>query len=217
MYEHKEFPKVFIINHPLVQHKLSMMRMKECIQQDFKSALHEISLLMGYELTRWLPLGEQTIETPIQKMNAPVIEGKRPAIVPILRAGLGMSEGLQALMPSSPVGHIGLYRDHETHKPVEYLVKLPDVKDRHFILVDPMLATGNSAAYAVDVLVKNGVDKDNISFMALLGAPEGITTFRQQYPDLPIYIAALDEKLDDNAYIIPGLGDAGDRLFGTAA
>lgn len=215
MYEHSQFPKVFMVNHPLVQHKLTKMRDKACNQEGFRAALHEISLLMGYEITRWLPLGEAIIETPIQKMHAPVIEGKRPAIVPILRAGLGMSEGLQALMPTSPIGHIGLYRDEKTHEPVEYLVKLPDAKDRHFILVDPMLATGNSARYAVDVLVKNGVDKDNISFMALLGAPEGIKTFREHYPDLPIYIAALDEKLNEKAYIIPGLGDAGDRLFGT--
>jgi len=212
MYEHSQFPKVFMINHPLVQHKLSKMRDKSCNQEGFRSALHEISLLMGYEITRWLPLGEAVIETPIQKMHAPVIEGKRPAIVPILRAGLGMSEGLQALMPTAPVG---LYRDEKTHEPVEYLVKLPDAKDRHFILVDPMLATGNSAAYAVDVLIRHGVDKGNISFMALLGAPEGITTFREHYPDVPIYIAALDEKLNEKAYIVPGLGDAGDRLFGT--
>lgn len=215
MYEHSQFPKVFMINHPLVQHKLSKMRDKSCNQEGFRSALHEISLLMGYEITRWLPLGEAVIETPIQKMHAPVIEGKRPAIVPILRAGLGMSEGLQALMPTAPVGHIGLYRDEKTHEPVEYLVKLPDAKDRHFILVDPMLATGNSAAYAVDVLIRHGVDKGNISFMALLGAPEGIITFREHYPDVPIYIAALDEKLNEKAYIVPGLGDAGDRLFGT--
>ena len=215
MYEHPEFKNLFIVDHPLVQHKLSMMRSKTCAQKQFRSALKEISLLMGYEITRNLPLTDRDIETPIKMMKAPVLYGDRPAIIPILRAGLGMSEGLNELMPSAAIGHIGLYRDHETHKPHEYLVKLPSAKNRPFILVDPMLATGNSAAHAVDVLVKHGVDVKNISFLALVGAPEGVRTFRQTYPDLPIYIAALDEKLDQNAYIVPGLGDAGDRFFGT--
>lgn len=215
MYEHKEFAKLFILDHPLIQHKLSMMRFKGCEQKLFRSALKEISLLMGYEITRHLPMTTREIETPIQLMKAPVLAGDRPAIVPILRAGLGMSEGLNELMPSAAIGHIGLYRDHETHQPCEYLVKLPAPKNRPFILVDPMLATGNSAVHAVDVLVKHGVKVENISFMALVGAPEGVATFRKSYPDLPIYIAALDEKLNEQAYITPGLGDAGDRLFGT--
>ncbi len=215
MQEHPDFKKLYIINHPLVQHKLSMMRFKGTTQKQFRAALKEISLLMGYEITRHLPMTTREIETPVQLMKAPILEGERPAIVPILRAGLGMSDGLQELMPSAPIGHIGLYRDHDTHQPVEYLVKLPTIKKRPFILVDPMLATGNSAAYAVKVLEKNGVATKDISFMALVGAPEGVATFRKQYPDLPIYIAALDDKLNENAYIVPGLGDAGDRLFGT--
>lgn len=215
MYEHKDYPGLFIISHPLVQHKLSMMRFKGTSMEHFKAALREISLLMGYEITRHLPLTTREIETPMQIMKAPILDGERPAIVPILRAGLGMSEGLSELMPSAPVGHIGLYRDHDTHQPVEYLVKLPMIKKRPFILVDPMLATGNSAVYAVEVLEKNGVDKKDVSFMALVGAPEGVKTFRASYPDIPIYIASLDDKLNEDAYIMPGLGDAGDRLFGT--
>ncbi len=215
MYEHQDFPNLFITDHPLIQHKLSMMRFKGCEQKQFRAALKEISLLMGYEVTRGLALTTRQIETPIQMMDAPVLDGDRPAIVPILRAGLGMSEGLNELMPSAVIGHIGLYRDHETHEPVEYLVKLPKAKNRKFFLVDPMLATGHSGAYAVDVLVKHRVKPENIIFMALVGAPEGVKAFRAKYPDVPIYMAALDEKLNENAYIVPGLGDAGDRLFGT--
>ncbi|MFP4313503.1 MAG: uracil phosphoribosyltransferase [Alphaproteobacteria bacterium] len=215
MYEHKDFPNLFIINHPLVQHKLSMMRFKGCEQMQFRSALKEISLLMGYELTRNLPLTSREIETPLQLMKAPVLDGDRPAIVPILRAGLGMSEGLNELMPSAAIGHIGLYRDHETLEPKEYLVRLPQPKNRPFILVDPMLATGNSGVHAIDVLVKNGVKSENITFMALVGAPEGVKVFHDAYPQVKLYMAALDEKLNEKAYIVPGLGDAGDRLFGT--
>lgn len=215
MYAHKDFKNLFITDHPLIQHKLSMMRFKGCEQKQFRAALKEISLLMGYEITRDLPLTTRQIETPMEMMNAPVLDGDRPAIVPILRAGLGMSEGLNELMPSAVIGHIGLYRDAETHEPVEYLVKLPKPKNRKFYLVDPMLATGHSGAYAVDVLVKNGVKPENISFMALVGAPEGVTAFRKKYPELPIYMAALDDRLNEKAYIMPGLGDAGDRLFGT--
>ena len=215
MYEHKEFKNLFITDHPLIQHKLSMMRFKGCEQKQFRAYLKEISLLMGYEVTRNLALTTRKIETPIQLMDAPVLDGDRPAIVPILRAGLGMSEGLNELMPSAVIGHIGLYRDAVTHEPVEYLVKLPSVKNRKFILVDPMLATGHSGAYAADVLVKHGVKPENILFMALVGAPEGVQTFRKKYPDVPIYMASLDEKLNEKAYIVPGLGDAGDRLFGT--
>lgn len=215
MKEHCDYKKLYLIDHPLVQHKLSMMRREESTQKQFRAALREISLLMGYEITRNLAMTTQTIQTPICAMEAPVLDGKRPAIIPILRAGLGMSEGLQELMPSSPVGHIGLYRDEETHEPVEYLVKLPGDKNRDFILVDPMLATGNSAVHAVDVLIKNGVALERIIFMALLGAPEGVKTFRKAFADIPIYIASLDERLNEKAYIVPGLGDAGDRLFGT--
>jgi uracil phosphoribosyltransferase len=215
MKEHRDYKKLYMVDHPLVQHKLSMMRDKECCQKQFRAALREISLLMGYEISRNLPMTTKQIMTPICAMDAPVLEGNRPAIVPILRAGLGMSEGLQELMPSSPVGHIGLYRDEETHEPVEYLVKLPKDKNRDFILVDPMLATGNSAVHAVNVLLKNGVALERIIFMALLGAPEGVQTFRKTFADLPIFIASLDERLNEKAYIVPGLGDAGDRVFGT--
>lgn len=215
MYEHKEFPKVYITDHPLIQSKLSKMRDKHTSKEEFKDNLHEISLLMGYEITRNLEIVHTRIETPIEAMDAPVLKYEPPVIVPILRAGLGMSEGLFELMPTSRIGHIGLYRDHETHRPVEYLVKLPPAEDRRFILVDPMLATGHSARYAVDVLVKHGVKIENITFMALVGAPEGVKAFREGHKDVPIYIASLDPRLNENAYIVPGLGDAGDRLFGT--
>lgn len=215
MREHPLYRRLYVVNHPLVLHKLSIMRDKNCDKKQFRAALREISLLMGYEITRNLPMTTKIIQTPVCEMEAPVLAEKRPVIVPILRAGLGMSEGLIELMPSSPVGHIGLYRDEESHRPVEYLVKLPEEKDRDFILVDPMLATGNSAAHAVDVMVEHGVAPERILFMALLGTPEGVVTFREKYPELPIFIAALDEKLNENAFIVPGLGDAGDRLFGT--
>ena len=215
MYEHKNFPNLFIIDHPLIQHKLTQMRQKTCNQKDFKAALKEISLLMGYEITRNLELTTKTIETPIRPMEAPALRDPTPVIVPILRAGLGMSEGLEQIMPGSKIGHIGLYRDEKTHLPHEYLVKLPDPMGLSFILVDPMLATGHSAKHAIDVMVKRGVDVKKISFLALVGAPEGVAEFQKSYSDIPIYLAALDEKLNENAYIVPGLGDAGDRLFGT--
>lgn len=215
MYQHPDYDRLFIVDHPLIQHKLTRMRMKECMQRDFSAALREIAMLMGYEITRDLALTTAEIDTPLQVMQAPVLDGHRPAIVPILRAGLGMSEGLQELMPSAPIGHIGLYRDAETHRPVEYLVKLPSAEDRPFILVDPMLATGHSAAYAAHLLIQHGVAPQHIRFMALVAAPEGVTEFQSQHPDITIYLAALDEKLNDKAYILPGLGDAGDRLFST--
>ncbi|MFN3701725.1 MAG: uracil phosphoribosyltransferase [Alphaproteobacteria bacterium] len=215
MIEHPDFKNLFIVDHPLVQHKLSMMRFKGCEQKQFRAYLKEISLLMGYEITRGLALTTRKIETPLTMMDAPVLDGDRPAIVPILRAGLGMSEGLNELMPSAVIGHIGLYRDHETHQPHEYLVKLPSAKNRKFILVDPMLATGNSAVHAVQVLERHGVKPSNVMFMALVAAPEGVAVFRKSYADIPVYTAALDEKLNEKAYIVPGLGDAGDRLFGT--
>lgn len=210
-----EFSNLHVCKHPLIQHKLTLMREKTCPKAVFKILLREISMLMGYELTRHLPMTERMIETPICSMEAPVLEGRKPAIVPILRAGLGMAEGLEELMPAARIGHIGLYRDHDTKKPVEYLVKLPSAKGRFFILVDPMLATGNSAKYAVDVLVRHGVAPEKIRFMALVAAPEGVKVLLNAYPQMPVYVAALDEKLNENAYIVPGLGDAGDRLFGT--
>ncbi len=215
MRQHPEFPNLHVADHPLILHKLSLMRDVGCNKVMFKLLLKEISLLMGYELTRPLPLTTTEIETPMAAMEAPVIKGRKPVIVPILRAGLGMAEGLEELMPAARIGHVGLYRDERTKQPVEYLVKMPDPAGRVIILVDPMLATGNSSKYAIDVLVKNGADPDKIRFMALVAAPEGVRVLLDSYPQIPVYVAALDERLNENAYIIPGLGDAGDRLFGT--
>jgi uracil phosphoribosyltransferase len=215
MKQQARFPNLYVADHPLILHKLSLMRDVSCNKVMFKTLLKELSLLMGYELTRPLPITMREIETPIQKMQAPVIEGKKPVIVPILRAGLGMAEGLEELMPAARIGHIGLYRDHETKQPVEYLVKLPNPEGRLFILVDPMLATGNSAKYALDVLIRHGANPKQIRFMALVAAPEGVQVLLDAYPDVPVFVAALDEKLNENAYIVPGLGDAGDRMFGT--
>ena len=209
------FPNLHVLTHPLIQHKLNLMRMKETDTVLFRRLLNEIALLMGYEVTRDLKLVSREIETPLAKMNGLFISENKMAIVPILRAGLGMVEGLLDLMPRALVGHIGLYRDPQTKMPVEYLVKLPDPLDRLFILVDPMLATGNSAVHAVTVLLNHGVKQDKIRFVSLVAAPEGVKTFNKHYPDIPIYTAALDEGLTEKAYIIPGLGDAGDRLFGT--
>ncbi|MGM9642627.1 MAG: uracil phosphoribosyltransferase [Eubacteriales bacterium] len=203
-----------VIDHPLITHKLSIMRNKKTGSKDFRELLDEIAMLMGYELTRDLPLEDVVIETPICKMTAKKIAGKKLAIVPILRAGLGMVDGLRRLVPVAKVGHIGLYRDPETHLPVEYYSKLPsDIDDRIVILVDPMLATGGSACDALAMLKRYGCK--NIRFMALVGAPEGVAKVQSEHPDVDIYIAALDEKLNEHAYIVPGLGDAGDRIFGT--
>lgn len=208
------FPTLHIVDHPLVQHKLTLMRRKETSTRDFRELLKEIAMLMGYELTRDFPLSTARIETPLAEFDAPVMEGKKCVIVPVLRAGLGMTDGLLMLMPSARVGHIGLYRD-ENHRPVEYLVKLPDLESRTFIIVDPMLATGYSGVHAVDVLKKRGVKGENIRFMALVAAPEGVQVFSEHHPDVQLFVAALDDHLDENAYIVPGLGDAGDRIFGT--
>jgi len=212
---HPDFPTLRIVDHPLVQHKLTKMRDKERSTGQFRLLLKEISLLMGYEITRELPLTTQRIETPLCPMDAPVIEGKKLAIVPILRAGLVMAEGLVQLVPSAREGHIGLFRDHDTKQPVEYLVKLPDPEGRIFILVDPMLATGNSAVHAVDVLKRHGAKGERIRFLALVAAPEGMRVFADAHPDVTVFTAAMDGRLDENAYIVPGLGDAGDRMFGT--
>ncbi len=206
--------QLHIINHPMVQHKLSIMRDKETGSKDFRQLLTEISLLMGYEVTRDLPLEDKEIETPICHMTARKISGKKLAIVPILRAGLGMVDGLLTLLPVAKVGHIGLYRNEETHKPVFYYCKLPDdISQRLVILTDPMLATGGSASDALQMLKEKGCT--NIRLMCLVAAPEGIEAVRRNHPDVDIYIAAVDQKLNENAYIIPGLGDAGDRIFGT--
>jgi uracil phosphoribosyltransferase len=203
-----------IVDHPLIVHKLSIMRNKKTGSKDFRELLNEIAMLMAYELTRDLPTEDVEIETPVCKMTAKKISGKKLAIVPILRAGIGMVDGILALVPVAKVGHIGLYRDPETHMPVEYYSKFPqDIEDRIVILVDPMLATGGSACDALDLLKKRGCR--NIRFMALVAAPEGVAKVQEAHPDVDIYVAALDERLNDHAYIVPGLGDAGDRIFGT--
>lgn len=203
-----------VVDHPLIAHKLSIMRNKKTGSKDFRELLNEIAMLMAYELTRDLPTEDIEIETPLCKMTAKRISGKKLAIVPILRAGIGMVDGILALVPVAKVGHIGLYRDPETHLPVEYYSKFPsDIEDRIVILVDPMLATGGSASDALTMLKKRGCR--NIRFMALVAAPEGVAKVQADHPDVDIYVAALDECLNDHAYIVPGLGDAGDRIFGT--
>ena len=206
--------ELHVINHPMVQHKLSIMRDKNTGSKDFRELLKEIGLLMGYEVTRDFPLEDYEIETPICKMSAKKISGKKVAIVPILRAGLGLVDGLLSLIPVAKVGHIGMYRDENTHKPVEYYCKMPeDIQQRLIIVTDPMLATGGSAADAISQLKKRGCS--NIRLMCLVAAPEGIKAVQAVHPDVDIYVAAVDEKLNENAYIVPGLGDAGDRIFGT--
>ena len=203
-----------VIDHPLITHKLTIMRRKETGSKDFRELLNEIAMLMGYEITRDLPLEDIEIETPVSKMIAKTISGKKLAIVPILRAGLGMVDGLLSLVPVAKVGHIGLYRDPATHKPVEYYCKLPaDIEERITIGVDPMLATGGSSSDALTMLKAKGIK--NLKLMCLVAAPEGVRKVQEDHPDVDIYIAALDDHLNENAYIIPGLGDAGDRLFGT--
>ncbi|MDB5991421.1 MAG: Uracil phosphoribosyltransferase [Herbaspirillum sp.] len=214
MKQDPRFPNLFILNHPLIQHKLSHMRDKHTSTRTFRDLLREITLLMGYEITRDLPLTTESIETPMVTFDAPVIAGRKLAVVPVLRAGIGMSDGLLELIPSARVGHIGVYRNID-HQPVEYFVRLPDLQDRTMILCDPMVATGNSAVYAIDVLKKRGVPGNRIIFVALVAAPEGVTTFQNAHPDVKLYIAALDSHLNEHAYIVPGLGDAGDRIFGT--
>ena len=206
--------QLHVINHPMIQHKLTIMRMKETGSKDFRQLLKEISLLMGYEVLRDIPLVDVEIETPICKMVAKTVKGRKLAIVPILRAGLGMVEGLHELVPVARVGHIGLYRNEETHNPVVYFCKLPeDIQDRLVIVTDPMLATGGSACDALAMLKERGCQ--NIRLMCLVGVPEGIERVQREHPDVDIYLAAVDDHLNENAYIVPGLGDAGDRIFGT--
>ncbi len=202
-----------IIDHPLVQHKLSIMRDKETSTMKFRELLQEIAMLMGYEITRDFPLTYEDIETPLMPMKAPKIAGKKVVIVPILRAGLGMVDGLMKLMPSARIGHIGLYRDEETCLPVFYYYKMPVSKDRLVILTDPMLATGGSACDAISRLKKDGYTR--IKLMCLVASPEGVEAVNKLHPDVDIYLASLDEGLNDRNYILPGLGDAGDRIFGT--
>ncbi len=204
---------VTIMDHPLIQHKITMLRKKETDVKEFRSLANEIALLMGYEATRDLALNDIEVETPIAIAKGKEVT-KQVAIVPILRAGLGMVDAILSLIPSAKVGHIGLYRDHKTHKPVEYYCKLPkEIDQRTVIVVDPMLATGGSAVAAIDFIKQRGAKK--IKFMCLIAAPEGVKTLTDAHPDVALYIGALDEKLNEHCYIVPGLGDAGDRLFGT--
>ena len=206
--------KFQVISHPLIQHKLSILRREDTSTKDFRELVNEIAMLMGYEVSRDLPLEEVEIQTPIIKTVQKQLSGKKLAIVPILRAGIGMVDGFLSLVPAAKVGHIGMYRDEETLEPVEYLVKLPeDIDQRQIFVMDPMLATGGSAILAVDSLKKRGAA--NIKFVCLVAAPEGVKKLQDAHPDIDIYTASLDERLNENGYIVPGLGDAGDRLFGT--
>ena len=205
---------VHVIDHPLIQHKLAVLRNKETSVKEFRELVNEISGLMCYEATRNLPTVEVDVETPLMTAKCRMLAGKKLAIVPILRAGLGMVDAMVDLIPSAKIGHIGLYRDPETHKPVEYYCKLPeDIGNRQVFVVDPMLATGGSAVAAIDFLKEHGCR--NITMMNILGCPEGVAAVQAAHPDVEMYLAAMDEKLNDHAYILPGLGDAGDRIFGT--
>lgn len=206
--------KIVVMEHPLIQHKIGWIRRKETGTKEFRETISEIAMLMTYEATRNLELTDVEIETPICKTTAKEMKGKKMAVVPILRAGIGMVEGVLSMIPVAKVGHIGLYRDPETHEPVEYYCKLPpDCGEREVFVVDPMLATGGSAAAAIRLLKEKGCKK--IHFMCIIAAPEGVKKMQKEHPDVELYIGALDEKLNEHAYIVPGLGDAGDRIFGT--
>ncbi len=206
--------KVVVLDHPLIKHKLTLIRDKNTGSKEFRELVTEISTLMAYEVTRDFTLEEIEIETPVGKMISQVISGKKVGLIPILRAGLGMVDGMLQLLPAARVGHIGLYRDPETLKPVEYYCKLPkDIEERELIVLDPMLATGGSATTAIEFLKEKGAK--SIKFVCLVAAPEGVEAVKKAHPEVDIYVAALDEKLNKDAYIVPGLGDAGDRLFGT--
>lgn len=205
---------IIVMEHPLIKHKITMLRDKNTGTNEFRTLVGEIAMLMGFEALRDLPTEDIEIETPIEKTMQPVISGKKMAIVPILRAGLGMVDGVLSLVPSAKIGHIGLYRDPETHEPHEYYCKLPEpIEQRTILVVDPMLATGGSAADAIAMIKQHG--GKNIKFMCVIAAPEGVERLHREHPDVQIYVGALDRQLDENAYICPGLGDAGDRIFGT--
>ena len=205
---------VFVLNHPLIQHKISLLRDENTGTSEFRKLIEEIAMLMGYEALSDLPMEDVEVKTPIETCMTPMIAGKKLAIVPILRAGLGMVSGIEALVPTAKIGHIGLYRDPETHEPHEYYCKLPEpIEQRTIVVVDPMLATGGSAAEAVDFIKQRG--GVNIKFMCIIAAPEGVKRLQEAHPDIQIYIGHLDRCLNDHAYICPGLGDAGDRIFGT--
>lgn len=210
----KIMSKVVIMDHPLIKHKLGIMRQKTTTTKEFRDLVAEVAMLIGYEATRELPLAEIEIETPLKKTTAYEIAGKKLCIVPILRAGLHMADGMLILIPNAKVGHIGLYRNESTLEPVEYFCKLPsDAADREIFVVDPMLATGGSACAAVQLLKNKGITK--IHFLCLIAAPEGVKRFTDTHPDVDVYIGALDERLNEHGYILPGLGDAGDRIYGT--
>ena len=206
--------KTIVMNHPLIQHKIGIMRQKNTSTKEFRDLVSEVAMLICYEATRDLPLAEYEIETPLTKTIAHQIAGKKLCIVPILRAGLHMADGILNLIPNAKVGHIGMYRDEETHEPVEYFCKLPsDAADREIFVVDPMLATGGSAIAAINKLKERGIQR--LHFLCLIAAPEGVNRLQEAHPDVDIYIGALDEKLNENGYILPGLGDACDRIYGT--
>jgi len=208
--------KFHVLDHPLIQHKLTMIRQKDCGTKVFREVVNEISMLMAYEVSRDLPLEDVEIETPLVKTTLKTLAGKKVAIIPILRAGLGMVDGILELIPAAKIGHVGMYRDHDTLQPVEYFVKLPsDISERQLFVVDPMLATGGSSVAAIDALLKRGAQPNSIKFCCLVAAPEGVKVLHEAHPEIDIYAAALDERLNENGYILPGLGDAGDRLFGT--
>ena len=213
---HPKFPNLTVLDHPLIQHKLSILRDKNTPTRDFKQLVNEIAMLMAYEVTKDLPLETAEVETPLERMRGVRVAGKKLALVPILRAGLGMVEGIAQLIPSARVGHIGIYREHDTLEPVDYYFKIPSGEDaRDFFVLDPMLATGGSAVAAVSALVRAGAPVQRIRFLCLVCAPEGVKAMLDAHPKVPVYTASLDRELNSKGYILPGLGDAGDRLFGT--
>ncbi len=212
----KNCPNITLLDPPLLQHKITLLRDVNTGTNEFRSLVKEIAIMEGYEALRHLPTELVEVQTPIEKAMCPVVSGKKLCFVPILRAGLGMVDGLLELVPSAKVGHIGLYRDEETHEPHEYYYKMPyDITDRQIYIVDPMFATGGSAVGAIKLLEQHGVNSDNIHFICIIAAPEGVAAFEKEYPNVPLTIGHLDRELNKNAYICPGLGDAGDRIFGT--